>query len=128
MSKAKKSCPAVPANACQTSVVEASLRFDPTCEGKTAIISRLMAALQRDVQKGRISGPMAQKLLMQRVKGVELTCRNQGVRMRKQEAVEKAIAIAKEEKAKAEAINFSPNRHNRGYPVNGLFGLGIFGL
>lgn len=120
MSKAKKKgCPSVASNVCSANLVAATMGLEKSCEGKQAILPRLMIELRKNVRAGRMTAAHADSIFKGRMKGAELTCRTQGARMKKQEE------LAREATRKLEADR---ERIVGGQAMDGLLGLGLFGI
>lgn len=115
----KTKCARVASNVCPSGIAAAAISLEKTCEGKQAAVTRLMAELQKDVKRGRVTPAAAQQIVMSKVRGVDGTCRLQKVRMKRMDE------LAREAARKLEADR---ERIVGGQAMDGLFGLGIFGL
>jgi hypothetical protein len=112
-------CARVASNVCASGVAAAAISLEKTCEAKQAALPRLLVELKKDVMKGRMSAAAADAVFKARMRGVEGTCRLQNARMKRAEE------IAREAARKLEADR---ERIVGGQAMDGLFGLGLFGL
>ncbi len=118
--KTKKHCAKVASNVCASNLVAATIGLEKSCEGKQAILPRLLVELRKDVRAGRMTPQHADSTFKARMRGVEGTCRLQNVRAKKAEE------IAREAAAKMEADR---QRIVGGQAMDGLLGLGgLFGI
>ena len=125
----KQHCARIPKDACRSSVASAAIGLEKTCAGKTEAVNRLFIEVRTDVEKRRITPEAGAKLLREKVRSVEATCRLQNARMKKVEQ------IAREAAEKAAAEEREVNRFNGLGRIRGrkthrpsLLGLGLFGL
>lgn len=126
--KTKKTCAKVAANVCNSQLVASTIGLEKTCEGKQAILPRLLVELRKDVMGGRMAPATADSVLKTRMRGVEATCRLQNARMKKAEEI--AREAAKKLEAEREAIVSQQamdglgryGRRRRGGSMRGLFG------
>lgn len=125
----KKPCSKVPSNVCTSQLVAATVGLERTCEGKQAILPRLLLELRKDVMGGRLSAASADSLLKTRMRGVEATCRLQRARTKKAEEIAREAAKLEAEReaiVSQQSMDGLGRYHRRG--PRGLFGLGLFGL
>lgn len=100
--KGGRTCASVAKNVCTSSLVAATIGLEKTCEGKQAILPRLMLELRKDVMAGRLKPGSADSVLKARMRGVEATCRLQNARAKKAEEI--AREAARKLEAEREAI------------------------
>jgi hypothetical protein len=120
----KKSCTKVPATVCSSQLVASTIGLEKTCEGKQAILPRLLLELRKDVMAGRMSAAGADNVFKTRMRGVEATCRLQRARAKKAEEIAREAARKLEAEREAivsqQAMDGLGRYHGRG--LRGLFG------
>jgi hypothetical protein len=122
MPKAKtKKCEAIPANVCTSGLVAATISLEKTCEGKQAILPRLMVELRKDVRAGRMTAAQADAVFRARMRGVEATCRLQNIRAKRAEEIAREAARKIEEERRR--LEAERERIVSAQPMDGLFGL-----
>jgi hypothetical protein len=122
----KTTCTKVPANVCSSQLVASTIGLEKTCEGKQAILPRLLVELRKDVMAGRMAPGTADMLLKARMRGVESTCRLQRARAKKAEEIAREAAKKLEAEREAivsqQAMDGLGRYHHRRRGMRGLFG------